>query len=81
MIRCPYCGSHNVIALPLGDYLCLDCDEQFSKGERAPRKVTQNAAQKVSGKVISFIVKKGPCLIKAGKGTIPTLLKGAKVFF
>ena len=80
MIRCPYCGSHNVIALPLGDYLCLDCDEQFSKGERAPRRYSQNAVQKVSGKVLSLAIKRGPALLKTGKAAIPIILKGAKIF-
>ena len=60
MIRCPYCHSHNVIALPLGDYLCLDCDEQFSEGERPSRRASQNIAQKVSGKILSFAIKRGP---------------------
>ena len=77
MIRCPYCGSHNVIALPLSDYLCLDCDEQFSKGERAPR---QSTVQKVSGKVLALAIKKGPSLLHAGKTALPVILKGAKIF-
>ena len=80
MIRCPYCGSHNVIALPLGDYLCLDCGEQFNKGERAPR-YSQNAAQKLSGKLLAYAIKKGPSAIKAGQRAIPAILKGAKIFF
>ena len=81
MIRCPYCKSHNVIALPLGDYLCLDCDEQFSKGERAPRHYTQNAVQKVSGRVLSLAIKRGPVLLKIGKAAIPAILKNATIFF
>ena len=85
MIRCPYCGSHNVIALPLGDYLCLDCDEQFSKGERAPRKYSQNTAQKAAGKVLSLAIKKGPEILttvaRVGKAGIPALLKNATIFF
>ena len=85
MIRCPYCGSHNVIALPLGDYLCLDCDEQFSKGERAPRKYSQNTVQKFSGKILSYAIKRGPKLLttaaKIGKAGLPELLKKATIFF
>ncbi|MBP3257715.1 MAG: hypothetical protein J6M23_06965 [Bacteroidales bacterium] len=81
MIRCPYCGSHNVIALPLGDYLCLDCDEQFSKGERAPRRYSQNTIQKVSGRVLSLMIRRGPEVLNVGKTVMPAILKGAKVFF
>lgn len=76
MIRCPYCGSHNVIALPLGDYLCLDCEEQFSKGERPSRH-----GRKISGRVLSLIIKNGPRLAKAAERGLPVLLKGAKIFF
>ncbi len=79
MIRCPFCGSHNVIALPLGDYLCLDCEEQFHKGERAPR-YTQNTARKISGRVLSLAIKRGPSLLKAGRTVLPAILKGATVF-
>ena len=84
MIRCPYCGSHNVYALPLGDYLCDDCGEQFSKGERAPRRYKQNAIQKVSGKVLWTIKKHGPDLVNGlvKTGTkLPSLLKHATIFF
>ena len=76
MIRCPYCGSHNVIALPLGDYLCLDCEEQFYKGERS-----SSVCRKISGRALSLIIKKGPLLVKVAKNNLPVLLRGAKVFF
>ncbi len=81
MIRCPYCGSTNTTVLPMGDYLCLDCDEQFYKGERAPRRCTQSPVQKISGRVLSLAVKHGPALLKAGKASLPAILKGALVFF
>lgn len=81
MIRCPYCGSHNVIPLPLGDYLCQDCDEQFSRGERAPRRYSQNAAQMLSGRLLSLVLKKGPTLLNVGRTAIPAILKGARIFF
>lgn len=80
MERCPFCGSHNIVPLPLGDYLCLDCEEQFSEGER-PSRYHQSTAQKVSGKVLSLVIKKGPYVIKTSKEAIPAILKEAKIFF
>ena len=65
-----------MIALPLGDYLCLDCEEQFYKGERS-----SSLCQKISGRALSLIIKKGPLLVKVAKNNLPVLLRGAKVFF
>lgn len=30
VVKCPYCGSHNVKPIYYGDKLCNDCDEIFS---------------------------------------------------
>lgn len=77
MIRCPYCGSHNVIQLPLGDYLCLDCEERFSKGERPPRNY-----RKLTKKALAVLIKRSPEVItKLGGKALPAILKGASVFF
>lgn len=79
MVRCPFCGSHNVIALPLGDYLCLDCDEQFYEGEQP------TPVQRISGRALSLVIKHGPRLLtaaaSAAKDGLPAILKAAKVFF
>ena len=77
MIRCPFCGSHNVIPLPLGDYLCLDCEERFSKGERPPRNYRM-----ITKKAIALLVKIRPWdIIKLGGRALPDILKGTSVFF
>ena len=84
MVRCPYCGSHNVVPLPMGDYLCLDCEETFYEGERPHRN-----QRGVKEKIICFLLKKGPELIvkgskiikTAGKEALPVILKNAKIFF
>lgn len=80
MKRCPFCGSHNVIPLPMGDFLCLDCDEQFYEGE-----TDQTTCQKVSGKALSFLIKKGPKILsdasKVAVHELPKILKGATLFF
>ena len=76
MIRCPYCGSHNVVPLPLGDYLCLDCEEQFNKGERAPRHF-----RKIVKFSLRYAKRHSLELANLGKVLLPAILKGAKVFF
>ncbi len=80
MIRCPYCGSTNTTVLPMGDYLCLDCDEQFYKGERPPRNDRSR-----HNRILSLVLKKGPQILSytasVGKVAIPALLKNATIFF
>ena len=53
IIRCPYCGSTNVIAGPFELY-CLDCEESFNFGEtlrKATSFLSKNAVK--VGKVVS----------------------------
>ena len=80
MIRCPYCGSHNVIALPMGDYYCLDCEEQFNRGER-PSRGDRNRQRRL----IQTLLKNGRDILSGaadlGVAAIPELLKGATIFF
>lgn len=80
MIRCPYCGSHNVIALPMGDYYCQDCEEQFYLGERPSRN-----DQARNRRLLKLLLKKGPDILSGaadlGRAAIPALLKGATIFF
>ena len=79
MVRCPFCGSHNVIALPLGDYLCLDCEEQFYEGEQP------TTTQRISGRALCLLIKNGPKILSAAgnvaKEGVSALLKGATIFF
>lgn len=80
MIRCPYCGSHNVIALPLGDFYCQDCEEQFYLGERPSRK-----DRTLQRRLIKTLLRRGRDILSGaaeiGGAEIPAILKGASIFF